>query len=72
MMQFVGQGSRKVKGSMTHFSRVFFTEVAGMAGRGKFYRRGTPGGWKEDLTPRQVGLVERTTASLLKRFYPDP
>ena len=41
-------------------------------GRGKFYRRGTPGGWKEDLTPRQVELVERTTASLLERFYPEP
>ena len=41
-------------------------------GRGKFYRRGTPGGWKEDLTPRQVEVVERTTAPLLQRFYPDP
>jgi hypothetical protein len=40
-------------------------------GRGKFYRRGTPGGWKEDLTPGQAEVVERTTASLLKRFYPE-
>jgi hypothetical protein len=40
-------------------------------GRGKFYRRGTPGGWMEDLTPRQVEVVERTTASLLERFYPE-
>jgi len=40
-------------------------------GRGKFYRRGTPGGWKEDLTPRQVEVVERATASLLERFYPE-
>lgn len=41
-------------------------------GEGKFYRRGKPGGWREDLTPRQVEVVERTTASLLKRFYPEP
>jgi hypothetical protein len=41
-------------------------------GRGKFYRRGTSGGWKEDLTPKQVELVEKTTASLLQRFYPEP
>jgi hypothetical protein len=41
-------------------------------GRGKFYRRGTSGGWKEDLTPKQVEVVEKTTASLLERFYPEP
>jgi Sulfotransferase domain len=41
-------------------------------GRGKFYRRGTSGGWKEDLTPRQVEVVEKATASLLERFYPEP
>ena len=41
-------------------------------GRGKFYRRGTPDGWKEDLTPKPVEVVERTTASLLERFYPWP
>ena len=40
-------------------------------GRGKFYRRGTSGGWKEDLTPRQVEVVEKTTAALLERFYPE-
>jgi hypothetical protein len=40
-------------------------------GRGKFYRRGTSGGWKEDLTPRQVEVVEKATASLLERFYPE-
>ncbi|HEX5850047.1 MAG TPA: sulfotransferase domain-containing protein [Rubrobacter sp.] len=41
-------------------------------GRGKFYRRGTSGGWKQDLTPKQVEVVEKTTASLLERFYPEP
>ena len=40
-------------------------------GRGKFYRRGASGGWKEDLTPEQVEVVEKATASLLKRFYPE-
>ncbi len=41
-------------------------------GKGKFYRRGTSGGWREDLTQKQVEVVERTTASLLERFYPEP
>jgi Sulfotransferase domain len=40
-------------------------------GRGKFYRRGTSGGWKEDLTPRQVEVVEKATSPLLERFYPE-
>lgn len=38
-------------------------------GEGKFYRKGTPGGWREDLTPRQVEIVEHRTAPLLERFY---
>jgi len=39
-------------------------------GEGKFYRKATPGGWREDLTPKQVEMVERITAPLLKEFYP--
>ena len=39
-------------------------------GKGKFYRKATPGGWREDLTPRQVRTVERITAPLLEEFYP--
>jgi len=39
-------------------------------GKGKFYRKGEPGGWKEDLTPEQVRTVERITAPLLEEFYP--
>jgi hypothetical protein len=39
-------------------------------GEGKFYRKATPGGWREDLTPEQAKAVERVTASLLKEFYP--
>jgi len=39
-------------------------------GEGKFYRKGKPGGWKEDLTPEQVRKIERITAPLLEEFYP--
>ena len=39
-------------------------------GEGKFYRKATPGGWQEDLTPKQAQIVERITASLLNEFYP--
>jgi hypothetical protein len=38
-------------------------------GEGKFYRKATPGGWREDLTPEQVKVVERITAPLLEEFY---
>jgi hypothetical protein len=39
-------------------------------GEGKFYRKATPQGWREDLTPHQVRTVERITAPLLEEFYP--
>jgi Sulfotransferase domain len=39
-------------------------------GEGKFYRKATPGSWKEDMTPEQVEVVEKITAPLLKEFYP--
>lgn len=39
-------------------------------GEGKFYRKATPGSWKEDLTPRQAEVIERITAPLLEEFYP--
>jgi hypothetical protein len=40
-------------------------------GEGKFYRKATPGGWRDDLTTEQVEIVERITAPLLKEFsYP--
>ena len=38
-------------------------------GEGKFYRKASPGGWREDLTPEQVETVERITAPLLEEFY---
>ena len=40
-------------------------------GEGKFYRKASPEGWKEDLTPEQAKTVERITAPLLEELYPD-
>ncbi len=39
-------------------------------GEGKFYRKATPGGWREDLTPEQAKIIEKVTAPLLEKFYP--
>jgi hypothetical protein len=39
-------------------------------GTGRFNRKATPGGWKVDLTPEQVRIIEEKTAPLLKAFYP--
>jgi Sulfotransferase domain len=38
-------------------------------GEGKFYRKATPGSWREDLTPEQARIVEKVTAPLLEEFY---
>jgi hypothetical protein len=40
-------------------------------GPGKFHRKGTPGSWREDLSPEYIEIVERITAPLLKEYYPD-
>ena len=40
-------------------------------GEGKFYRKATPGGWREDLTGEQARIVEDITAPLLQAFYAD-
>jgi hypothetical protein len=40
-------------------------------GEGKKRRKARPGGWREDLTARQVEIVEDITAPLLDEFYPD-
>jgi hypothetical protein len=42
-----------------------------LKGEGKVFRKATPGGWQEDLTPKQVRMVERITAPLLEEFYSD-
>jgi Sulfotransferase family len=39
-------------------------------GEGKKRRKAKPGGWREDLTARQVEIVEDITARLLDEFYP--
>jgi hypothetical protein len=39
-------------------------------GEGKFYRKASPGGWREDLTPEQIKEVEKITAPLLDELYP--
>jgi hypothetical protein len=38
-------------------------------GEGKLWRKATPGGWREDLSPDQAAEVERITAPLLEEFY---
>jgi hypothetical protein len=38
-------------------------------GEGKFYRKASPGGWREDLTPEQVRIVEEVTAPLVGELY---
>jgi hypothetical protein len=38
-------------------------------GAGKFYRKGSPGGWAQDLTTEQVATVENITAPVLERYY---
>jgi hypothetical protein len=38
-------------------------------GRGKVLRKATPGGWREDLTPEQVKLIETITAPVLNELY---
>jgi hypothetical protein len=38
-------------------------------GQGKFYRKATPGSWREDLSPEQVRIVEESTRPLLEKFY---
>jgi hypothetical protein len=40
-------------------------------GEGKFYRKGKPGGWREDLTPEQAEAIEKVTAPLLEQLYPE-
>jgi hypothetical protein len=38
-------------------------------GPGLIRRKAVAGGWKEDLTPEQIEIVEREAAPVLKRFY---
>jgi hypothetical protein len=40
-----------------------------MKGQGKFYRKASPGGWEEDLTPGQIEIIEEISGPLLDEFY---
>jgi hypothetical protein len=37
-------------------------------GEGKFHRKASTGGWREDLTPEQARVVEEINASTLEEF----
>jgi hypothetical protein len=38
-------------------------------GAGQFHRKATPGGWREDLTEKQVEIVEEIAHPILEEFY---
>ena len=38
-------------------------------GPGKIRRKASPGGWREDLTPEQIEIVEKENAQILDQFY---
>jgi hypothetical protein len=38
-------------------------------GEGTIRRKASPGGWREDLTPEQITIVEEEAAPILDRFY---
>ncbi len=38
-------------------------------GSGKIRRKAAPGGWREDLTPKQIEIIEKETAQILDEFY---
>jgi hypothetical protein len=38
-------------------------------GPGKFRRKAQPGSWREDLTPKQLAVIEDITGPILGRFY---
>jgi hypothetical protein len=40
-------------------------------GPGKIRRKASPGGWREDLSPEQVRIVESETTWILDQFYPE-
>ena len=40
-----------------------------LKGEGKFFRKASPGGWREDLTPKRAEMVENITNPVLREFY---
>ena len=43
---------------------------ADRGGVGKFFRKATPGSWREDLMPKQIAEIERIAGDVLDAFYP--
>jgi hypothetical protein len=41
------------------------------AGMERFFARGTAGGWREDLTPKQVGRLREAFLPALEKWYPE-
>ncbi len=41
----------------------------GERGPGKFYRKASPGSWREDLTVEQTNTIEQITSPILEEFY---
>jgi hypothetical protein len=38
-------------------------------GKDKFFRKAQPGGWREDLSPAQIRLIESMTDPILSKYY---
>jgi hypothetical protein len=38
-------------------------------GSGKFYRSAQPGGWRNDLSPEQIQIIENVTGPVLSKYY---
>lgn len=43
----------------------------GEKGEGKFYRKASPGSWREDLSPKQARMVEEVTSPIVGELYPE-
>ena len=42
---------------------------SGEKGKDKFFRRAQPEGWKADLSPEQIEIIEDITGPILSRYY---
>jgi hypothetical protein len=38
-------------------------------GKSKFFRKAQPEGWREDLSPEQIKLIEDITGPILSKYY---
>ena len=42
---------------------------SGEKGKDKFFRRAQPEGWKADLSPEQIEIIEEITGPILRKYY---